>query len=444
MSDVARYLFSCADAGVDTAASEYCRVSTWAPGPGADVMRRIAGRTVSRWSGLRHLVAVLVRPQYEVVGPTPLKGAGRVRCVVVSWVSQDELSDVGHHADRYFGVDSAADPEIAWVLLSTDGAAPAVEMPNVRVVVPVRPSLAAVINRAWTVLVLCSRVRRADRGLLAHLLSALYSPADAIEQQVLEFGERDAPTIVAVAYEAQAYQNALIDRLRNAHPGWRIIGYMHGVLPSLPADMTHRRGAPDLLLVNGEGQRRVLVEHLGWPVGSVRAIPSLRYTTDRPSARGGVLYLPYRHADSDGAIWCLRNFLTAAEPGSIVPFHVRNHPDNSGSRAHARLITSISELVDEFGDRFSTQPGARELCLFIGMTGSVIECLEDGLDVIQLVSDPLFEMRIPPIWSGLDVRQLADGVYEYHLTGGACFVERGPESQKLRAVLSAAVGEERA
>jgi hypothetical protein len=443
LCDVGSYLRACAEAGVDTASSEYCRVSTWAPGPGADVMRSLAGRRVRRLAGLRNLLGVLVRPQYEVADAVPRKGAGRFRLVVVSWVSRAELSEEGHHADRYFGVDSAADPDIAWVLLSADGAVPNVAATNVTVIVPVRPSITDVLRRTWYAALLCSRVRPSGWRLLGHRLSALHSPADAIERQVLEFGGREAGAIVAVAYEAQAYQHALIDRLRHARPDWMIVGYMHSVLPSLPADFIRRRGAPDLLLVNGEGQARMLVEHLGWPSESVMAIPSLRYTVDRGSIGGSVLYLPYALSDSDGAVQCLRRFMASTRPSSLVPFDVRNHPDMRESRVHARLIAAISDVVDEYADRFSNEPGARNLCLFIGVTGSVIERLEDGFEAVQLSSDPLFEVRTPPIWSGLDVRELADGVYEYHLVDGACFLERGPEGRDLRAVLIAAACGER-
>ena len=52
---------------------------------------------------------------------------------------------------------------------------------------------------------------------------------------------------------------------------------MHTVLPPLPLEYIKKGCEPDILFVNGESQKKILVNKLGWSSNQVKSIPSLRY-----------------------------------------------------------------------------------------------------------------------------------------------------------------------
>ncbi len=429
-----RYIDKCRVDGVNVGESELCRICVWAPGPSKRVFDSLRGTKFSFAQKLFCLLEAAVKPNYHVV--TSSNPTGSSDLVVVAWVLRENFTADGFHNDRYFGVSSRDDLSITWVLLSADGFVPDKVASNVRLIVPKRKKLfgriAALVRLVW----MLAKSRDATRSQVWHTILAVGSPAQMMTETIQRsLSPSSLNPQVLLAYEAQGYHHGIIQRLRTSVPGIRAIGYLHSALPPLPTDFLHRDGAPDCLLVNGSGQARILVEHLGWPTASVRPIDSLRYRENVGVPQLGNVYLPYTLGPGDSWTTRLGAYLDAQPPGSLSPLGVRNHPVKRNSPPHLRLVEQLSALLERYSDRFSTEPDARQISVFFGITAANLECLEAGISVVQISDDPVAELRTHALWDGLRVRQVVDNVFEYELLHPNSYIKRGAPGRKLRDVL---------
>ncbi len=430
-----RYIASCRSNGVDVAESEFCRIAAWAPGPGRDVLDSFRGRPFSLKPKVRDLIGATLNPPYRLVSPDG--PAGLSNLVVVSWVSQGEFTDDGFHDDRYFGVSSRDDLSVNWVLLSIDGFVPATVAANIRVVVHKRRSVLGRLSKFVRVLKIVAASRGLESGQSMHTILALGSPSRTMARAIESSLASDAPEAgVLLAYEAQCYQHGIVQRLKMRLPGVRVTGYLHSALPPLPTDFLHRDGAPDVLLVNGAGQAQILLKHLGWPSGSVVPIASMRYQDGVHVPKAGDIFLPYTLTPGNNWLAVLSAYLEAQRPASHAPLVVRNHPRMFDSPEHLRLTRELDSLLARYSNRFSDGHTARRISILFGTSAAGLECVEAGIDVVQVSNDPVTEVRTHCLWDELQVRSIVDNVFEYDLLLPNAYIRRGESGRKLRDVLA--------
>ncbi len=432
-----RYIDKCRVDGVNVGESELCRICAWAPGPSKRAFDSLRGTKFSFAQKLLCLLEAAVKPNYHVVTSSSPRGSSDL--VVVSWVLRENFTVDGFHNDRHFGVSSRDDLSITWVLLSADGFVPDQVASNVRLIVPQQKMLFGQFAAFFQLVWMLARSRGATRRQAWHAIPAVDSPAQVMTETIQRsLSPSSLDPQVLLAYEAQGYHHGIIQRLRTSDSDIRAIGYLHSALSPLPTDFLHRDGAPDCLLVNGSGQARILVEHLGWPTASVRPIDSLRYRENVGVPQLGDVYLPYTLGPGDSWTTRLGAYLDAQPPGSLSPLGVRNHPVKRNSLPHLRLVAQLSALLERYSDRFSTEPDARQISVFFGITAANLECLEAGISVVQISDDPVAELRTHALWDGLRVRQVVDNVFEYELLHPNSYIKRGAPGRTLRDVLALA------
>ena len=67
---------------------------------------------------------------------------------------------------------------------------------------------------------------------------------------------------IIMPYEAQPFQQAIFCEVKKLNKNIATIGYDHSAPQSIPVHLFYRKGAPDLLLVNGPSQERYFVNNL--------------------------------------------------------------------------------------------------------------------------------------------------------------------------------------
>ena len=58
---------------------------------------------------------------------------------------------------------------------------------------------------------------------------------------------------------------------------------------------------------------------------------------------------------------------------------------------------------------------SKNLSIFIGSTGAIIEALERGNNVIQITEEPLFELYSDKIWKSIKSEQISKNIFSYKL-----------------------------
>jgi hypothetical protein len=400
--------------GIDVALDPQCYLNSWAPCLGYSRLRELAfgararpGRLVAR---LRDAAALLRTRSAWIVGDAGGSPQG-FDSLVVSWALPRDFDAEGHYRDRYLNLGSRETPATLWFLILISGQAPPQVSANVRV------------------------MHRAAHGRVrthANALSATVAEAHEVAGLVDACVHRHGCKQLLMPYEAQPFQHAICKRLRVRGTDVTTIGYVHSSLPAVPTDYLFRDGAPDKLLVHGEGQAQILKLHLGWPAGSIEVIESLRYLRDAAVPFAGNILLPYAFDDAEFIVARVEAMLAAAAPGTMPHWKVRNHPVMAGSARHLALVARLEAIAARHAARASSDAPIVAQTLMIGATAAVIEALERGLDVIHLCTNPMFEKQCAEIWSELSVEDLAPSIYRYRLKRAGAYIQLGGQSP-LRA-----------
>lgn len=390
-----------------------CYLNSWAPGPGHARLRRLAygwrAEPARLLAQLRDRAALLRLRDFAVCGENA--NDARFDRLVVSWALPGDFDADGGYRDRYFGVTAADTPRTLWFLVLLSGTAPA-RLPS-NVLVFHRSTQAA---RSIT--------RRPHGGF-----SGTVAQASDIASAVADCARRHGCRQILMPYEAQPFQHAVNLAVKAHDERIRTVGYLHSALPALPTDYLYRAGAPEQLLVHGEGQADILREHLGWPSGQLQIITSLRYARDASVPFAGRILLPYSFADADFIEQRVDAMLSAAAPGTMPRWQVRNHPVMTNSSRHLQLAERLTRVIARHAERASDAADVAQQTLMIGATAAVIEALERGLDVVHLCTNPLFERHCPLLWNRLQSDELAPNVYRYRLRERGAYIRFGDRAR---------------
>ena len=72
--------------------------------------------------------------------------------------------------------------------------------------------------------------------------------------------------------------------------------------------------------------------------------------------------------------------------------------------------------------------------IFIGTTGSIIEALERGSEVIQICDDPFFDIYSPRIWPSIKVIKIDEYIYSYKLKKKGNLIKLGNKKNNLKKI----------
>jgi hypothetical protein len=423
LHDARLFADACAARGRNVALEPECYLTAWAPTRGQARLRRMACGWRAEparlaWRARDALVSLLY-PCQEIVGTRAPDAA--FEQLIVSWAFPGDFDPDGHFRDRYFGLSTRDTPSALWLLMLMEDAVPESLPANVRV-----------IRRARG-----SGVPVARPGARRHRFSGVVAQAMCIADVVRSVLRGASIRRVIVPYEAQPFQHALMLSAKEHDSTIETLGYMHSVMPAVPTEYVYRHGVPDVLLVNGEGQRDILCEFMGWPPERVRSVPSLRYRRDHAPEFAGMVLLPYSF---DGAA-ITRQFetlMSASASGSMPRWRIRIHPARTDDPVHRATAARLESLIERYSDRTTPTAAMRRCTLIFGATAAIIEALERGFEVVHLCANPLFEKHSQEIWKALDVQEVGPGVFRYALHKPGTYIRLADKDDSAHAWLGMA------
>ena len=72
----------------------------------------------------------------------------------------------------------------------------------------------------------------------------------------------------------------------------------------------------------------------------------------------------------------------------------------------------------------------KNLSIFIGSTGAIIEALERGIKVIQICEFPLLDVYSSNLWKNIIVNKIAENIYTYKLKKKGRLIKLGDPKKK--------------
>ena len=275
-----------------------------------------------------------------------------------------------------------------------------------------------------SILDLSSALRKVIGGLNPLLLfDAEYWTGRQISTKFLAWLETSKMTHprILMAYEQQPWQLALIAGVKQVYQDKvDFIGDVHTSLTNFPSQFIKTRITPDQLIVHGNAYKRVLIQHCGWPEERIKITPSRRFIKKLIFSTSQIV-LPYVMASHHSICEALQK-ISAANP-NMARWHVRPHPARISDSKYAEMVAAIQSRVDHVN--LTLNSTGEIVVLVYGVSTLILEALESGYAVYNVLENPNTDGLSPEIWDGLTAESLSQNLTKYHLKHAGEFVIYG-------------------
>lgn len=236
---------------------------------------------------------------------------------------------------------------------------------------------------------------------------------------------------IYMIYESQPHQHFLIKNFRNLKKNLSIFGYLHSALPSLPIDFLYKNHEPNILITNGIEQKNILNKNLGWPKKKIRVYNSFRYKKEKKEKFMNKIFLPYS-IDNDRKLAKSFRLLFSLEKNIYPTFKIKNHPFMRKGRKHLILFNQLKEIQKKIKNKNSIK---NNLTIVFGVSASIIEILEHGIDVINICENELFDSHSNKIWKNIRVEKITKNIFKYSLKQNGNIIKFGNKNE-FRKILN--------
>ena len=218
---------------------------------------------------------------------------------------------------------------------------------------------------------------------------------------------------VLTPYEGQPFQNTAYKEVNNLNKKIKTVGFIHSYPIGLPSNLFKRDGHPKQLIVSSLSQKFCMTKHLNWSEKDIKILPSARLLKKNNFKMDNKIFLPIKFSDPELIIFTLKT-LISKEKLNLRNIQIRNHPSCSKSIKHLKLIKSLNEVVKK---SFSSRKKMRNVSIFIGPTGSVIEALARNVNVYHICEIPELESYHKKIWKYVESFEIDNNLFKYKLIG---------------------------
>ena len=347
--------------------------------------------------------------------------------IIVSWAKKSDFLENGTYFDRYFKISSKDINYSLWFLIYEDEILP--EKINNNILIFTKSKKKFKYNFFYLFKYIAKNIISSKFSLkkLFHKISWFTAFSSIVGDSIKNFINNDTRTVI-MPYEAQPFQNTIFKTTKKINKKIKTIGYVTSFPCGLPTYYIFRDGSPEELIVNGEDQRYFFVNYLNWNNNQIRVLPSTRFAK-KSENMSGYIYLPIALNSTDIIIKSLENFFVKNKEKSISNLIIKNHPYATHSKIHLKIIKQINELKLSYKSFFSNKKDNNRISIFIGATGSIIEALERGVDVIHICDDPIFESYSSVLWPSIKVTKIDNNTFNYQLLKKGNLIKFGEENK---------------
>jgi len=417
------------DINVDSSA--YCYLNSWSHVPGYTKLKfwQNGWLNTLKYSiiNLKSILGIAYLSGYK----THLSSIENINAenIIITWCRKEDFDESEMFYDRYFKIRSNDTTNEIWFLISIDNYKPKFLEKNL--ILLYNENITNKFNLKYLLKVIKKEflINKFNIFKIFHKLSASTVFSEIVSDNLINSIKSLNIKKACLPYEAQPLHHNIFSKLKTCNI--YTIGYLHSALPPLMTDLIYRTGAPDKLFVHGNGQITILNKFLNWPIQSLGFCKSLRYRSSSIFNMNGYIFLPYDFFDMSLYVRELETYFTSASLNSLPNLKLRNHPHKADSKKHNILIEKINELLVKYQDRFYNNNSNRKLSLFLGATAAIVEALELGVEVVHIVTDPVFESHSELLWKNIEVESYSKFCYIYKNKKHSEYISFGSEEESV-------------
>lgn len=324
--------------------------------------------------------------------------------LIITWAFKKNFLKNGSFHDRYFNINSRTAKNTLWFVIFMDRTLPSKVDKNIFLL---QSNIDKEISPIKIVKILFNNLKYLFKDIT--YFNFMISQHRYFAEMVLSIINRNIKTNISsilIPYEGQPFQNYIL-KYFSTQRKVKSTGYIHAPPVPFPSNYIKKKYSPSKIIVNGKDQM-VFFKKLGWR--NITNMPSNRFTVKKKNF-AKIIFLPIFIKSSENIIQSLQ-LLRDKLAININSFKVKNHPAADTFKENVKLIKKIKEIKNLKNEKKFIN---KNLSIFIGSTGAIIEALERGNNVIQITEEPLFELYSDKIWKSIKSEQISKNIFSYKL-----------------------------
>lgn len=330
--------------------------------------------------------------------------------IIVSWANKKSFNKNGVFYDRLFNLNSNhKKKKFLWFLLYNDKSLPKKVDTNIILFQPIKFKSFNLFNLAKIILTNLNKIFLGLDYFLNSISSHAYL-GQIVAKNFTKFYKNNIK-IITIPYEGQPFQNEIIRAIKTKNLRAKVIGYMHAAPLPLPTNLIKKSYSPDKIIVNGVDQKKCFEKFLGWKKKDIMIKPSSRFKL-RNIIKKNIIYLPANLKNPEIILDSLASLIKK----KLINLHylkIKEHPAALGLNYAKPLIEKIMNLKKK--QKNFKNYKYKNVLIFVGVGGGVIEALEKNLNVIHIIENTQIDLYNKEIWPNVINKRLFKNVYVYKL-----------------------------
>jgi hypothetical protein len=350
--------------------------------------------------------------------------------IIVTWAFEKNFNKDGSINDRYFNVNSNSTKNTLWFVIYLSKKNPSKIKNNI---VLMKPETLKSFNVFKVIGALIKNFKYAFKNVKYYLaLSSNHNFFAELFLKNIEPYLGNNIRFVLMPYEAQPFQNKLVDYINKQKKKIKTIGYIHSPPLALPANFIYKNSSPDKIILNGIDQFYCFTKILGWKKSRIKILPSLRFIQSNKKIKNTV-FLPLKVRNIETIISSLK-FLNNKKFINLKKFKVKNHPASTFSKINIETIQRVKNLKMLLNNQKNFFK--KDYLIFIGNSGGIIEALERGSNVIQICENNIYDSYSSKIWKSIVVKKIHENIFMYKLKKKGNLIKLGKKRKNLNSLFN--------
>ena len=344
--------------------------------------------------------------------------------VIMTWAFKNNFNSNGVLKDRYFNISSNSLKKTLWFVVYMSDIIPKKIANNIIIL---KPRNKKSLNFFLLLKILFKNLFFIfkDFKYFLSLISNHNFFSKIFNKEIQPFLSKKIKYLL-MPYEGQPFQNDLISFIKKKKYKIETIGYIHSPPLALPSNFVFKNDSPDKIILNGEDQKYCFTKILGWKKSRIKLLPSFRFLKSTFNYKN-TIFLPLAVREFKIIIEALK-YLNKNFSINLKKFNIRNHPAASNSKINLQAIKMINSLINNFSIK---KDNKINYLIFIGSSGAIIEALERGAKVIQIIEFPLFDIYSNKIWPSIIKKKIHENIYSYELKKKGSLIKLGDKNNKI-------------
>lgn len=348
--------------------------------------------------------------------------------IIICWSKINNFSKNGSFNDPYFNTNSNLNKNCVWFLIHMDRKVPKKISNNIVLVKKISKKFN--FKKLVTFFLNIKNLTKNITSII-HTQSYQTKIAYAIFDKFKSLLNNNLKKIL-IPYEAQPFQNLIIKKTEKFNKKIETIGFVHNFPPALPTSLIYRDGSPKKIIVSNINQKKILEKYLFWKKKNILVKESARFI-DKSKNMSGKIFLPGYIKSINLIISNLQILLSENSDLGIQNFEIRNHPQKLKSKIHIDATNKINELFKKYHSKNNSNK--KNISIFIGSTGSIMEALEYGCSTIHIAEDPVLQVYGQLLYPNIKIKIINKNIYHYSLSGSQKIINLGKKNITFKKYL---------